>query len=210
MKRQIAWILITALLCVSAAAEENWYARTAISLAERMGKLAGDEAYVRMYTSDAEIAELAASIGAVDFAHPKSAACLPMGGAEVTGQLIRLVGGSETKGMSAEAAEKIGCDFPRTICTMLNASAGTRMVATASVCICSETFVQPEDFVPCVVFLEYDDEYGAAVSFCKTGSDTLTAAATPMPAGSSEHLFEDMPDLVRGLLGGLLRDLPLE
>lgn len=169
-----ALLLCLTLLCGCARAD--WAGDTAEALSARMTALAVDEAYVSLFTGSEEVLAQVERMAANE-------------GLEA-GQVRRFTLRSESS--SADYAEWEGLELPalsavageeleRRLAAMppslLNGQAGADWLAAASLLTVSETYLMPEDFVPCIVLMDFGTDADVMVVFTRTGEETVTAQA---------------------------------
>lgn len=171
MKRALALILALLMLaCTAAAEEENWYLQTAKELTRRVGELAVDENYIKLYYG-ADFSCLD-ELRQADFEHPVSAwryATPPLRG------VLALLGAQP----SDAAMEYLESRVPTMALDMYAGKFGVESLTASTVLCYSRSYLLPEGFEPCIVALELD--HGAvAVAFYRTGESSITAAARPL------------------------------
>ena len=209
MKKLFALVLVLtlALAMFAALAEDQWYLEKSIALAERMGRMAGDESYVSLFVPNADIQPLVAQVGAQDYSEPTSARLVSLGGAGLILNLAKMLDEPDFSSLSDEVLAELNKRLPGMLGSYFAAKEDYKWVEVTSVLNMSETFVQPEGFEPCVVLLTYEGEYGAIVSFHATGEETLTAFVTPLKTESVDAALEELPALMKGMLQGMTREL---
>ena len=174
-KRTVAVLLLClTLLCDCARAD--WADDTADALCERMTALAGERAYVSLFTGSEEVLSQVERMAANE-------------GLEV-GQVRRFTlrsessyadyaewEGLELPALSAVAGEELERRLAAMPPSLLNGQAGADWLAAASLLTVSETYLMPEDFVPCIVLMDFGTDADVMVVFTRTGEETGTAQA---------------------------------
>ena len=167
-KRLAAALLLC--LILPAAALADWADERADALCERMTALAAEEAYVSLFTGSAEVLSqverMAVNAGQEVQQRRRFVLRDEASYADyVEWEGLELPALSETA--AAELEKRLAAMPP----SLLNGQAGAEWLAAASLLTVSETFLMPEDFVPCIVLLDYGTE------FTQTGEETVTAQA---------------------------------
>lgn len=194
-RKALCTLLAIGLMISGSAMAENWYVDVGTDLALRMHALAGEDAYVAMYTDSEEILQQIHDFAQTEISTPETMRMLKLPSGEDTKRLINILAAitdEEMAEMSDAVMEHFTRQVPGVLVSVLNSQIGVSWIATASVLTTSETFIQPEDFAPCVLWMEYPGDYAVAVGFTQTGEDTLTATATITRSGLLDSLTEDM------------------
>ena len=121
LKKIIAALTALMLLAGSALAEENWYLEKGLALAERLGALAADEAYLQAYTSSSDVADAVRAFGQSDFLAPVSAKMLTLPDAETSKSIVRMAMSAAGSSLSDAAVEELARDLPSAFVSLLNA-----------------------------------------------------------------------------------------
>ena len=172
-------LLCLTLLCGCARAD--WADDTADALCARMTALAGERAYVEMFTGSSEL-----------MSHVERMA--GNAGCEVQ-QRRRFVLRDESAFEDFAAAQ--GADMPELSDTaqaelkmrlallmpsLLTGQAGAEWLAASNVLMVSQTMVMPEDFSPLLLVTDYGTDVDILTAFAQTGQDTITAQSVFVPA----------------------------
>lgn len=213
-KRVLALCAAAALLSLlpgGALAEENWYLDVGQALVERMQILAADDIYISLYTAEEEIAELSQAIGAQDYSQPIQARYLALPDVDMAGDLVKLLDTfmpEDIPEISDSAMNEISRRLPEMMASVFNSRFGEKWLAVSSVLKLEESFIQPEEFKPGLLWLEYPD--GAAwVSFSFTGENIVTAVVSPAPVNLMESLTDSMSELQKVGLNLIFPTIPL-
>lgn len=178
-KRWMALLLAAMLLCGSAMAEshEDWYLDAAFELAGEVGELAQDEAYLQtIFTAVASDGVLEA-LAVADYSVLKGAYRLELMDAEDFSAVIGLTSGGR---LSDAGQRKIEQQLPSYALNGYGGTKGAQAIAIMAGLTTSRTYGMPEDFEPCLYILGFDGA-NVGVGFSKTGEDTITATAMPIP-----------------------------
>lgn len=194
-RKTLCTLLAIGLMISGTAMAENWYVDVGTNLASRMHELAGEDGFVSLYTDSEEILQQIYDFAQTEISTPETMRMLKLPSGEDTKKLINILGaimGEKMPEISDVVMEHFARQVPNMLVSVLNSQIGVTWIAAASVLTTSETFIQPEDFAPCVLWIEYPGDYAIAVGFTQTGEDTLTATATITRSGLLDSLTEDM------------------
>ena len=199
MKKFVAALLAAALCLMSlcgalaegapAAAGDDWYLATALDLADKMSALADNDAYGELFIGMGEdtdgfadqMAQLKGLIpDEVITYRYKTDALESLAAAYQMDEV--------TTALSKPAMESIYRRMNQALGSMLNSHVGGSLwLAVASALNYTETFLMPDDFVPCSLLLRYEGQEAAVlVSFSQTGTETITVSATYVRADVTE------------------------
>ena len=192
MMKKALMVLLAMVLCLAGTAGalaeaapvlayDSWYLETALDLADKMGSLADNEAYVELFIGMGEdtdgFADIMAQLNGLE---PD----------EVVTYLFRedalegLANAYQMDEISIKLAEPVMDILARrmssSLGSLLNSNVGgTLWLAISNALAYTETYIIPEDFVPCALFLRYDGQEAAIlVTFTQTGEETITATAS--------------------------------
>ena len=194
MKRMFAVTLALALFCTGLAfaqeetQEGDWYLETASELAQCVGELAGDEAYMQMMTSNPF--DILAPLQEADFASVTGAWRIRIGEG-----MISLMGTLD--GMSQTGRESLNSKMPSVILNQWNAYVSVEAVAASTMLAYTRTYSMPEDFEQCALILQFDGAQ-VGVAFMQTGEDTITATAYPLFLAEDSTLEESIEAISQG------------
>lgn len=190
--RKVVSLILGLLLCSAcifgacaeaapAPAADDWYLSEAYRLADAMGALADNEAYVELFIGMGEDTD-----GFAD----RMAQLSGLTPDEVytyryrTDALENLAAAYQmdevTTALSKPAMEAVYRRMNGALGALLNGHVGGSLwLAVSSALQYSETYVMPEGFAPCALFLSYQGQEAAVlVTFSQTGADTVTGVAT--------------------------------
>lgn len=180
-RKRMAAALLLCLTLLCGCARADWADDTADALGARMTALAGERAYVEMFTGSSEL-----------MSHVERMA--GNAGCEVQ-QRRRFVLRDESSFEDFAAAQ--GADMPELSDTaqaelkmrlallmpsLLTGQAGAEWLAASNVLMVSQTMVMPEDFSPLLLVTDYGTDVDILTAFAQTGQDTITAQSVFVPA----------------------------
>ena len=180
MKQLFAILLSLALnLSPIAALAENWYLEKALPLVEHMRQLASDTVYYQSITTSEFVRGNISSFTESDLSAPIDIRMIRLPDLETGSYVIEQLGfgsyGNISQYSDAAAAE-LYARLPNSIMNaMLNQQYSPLMLTAALITGTSRTYHAPENFESCILFLQYPGEYSVAVSFSKSGEDTVAA-----------------------------------
>ena len=213
MKKLISAILaVICVLSTASALAENWYVKEGQSLVKHIVELAGDDAYTALYTAPGDIRAIIDEFAESDFTSPTEARMLSLPDSEAALELLSAVASfaaEDIPEISDAALKELIKRLPGMIVTLVNNQHGTVWIAATTILSASETHVMPEDFQPGILLLEYPGEYSVAVTFSKTGDNTVTATATAIHSGFISLITKDMSILERIAFEAMFRRVDL-
>ena len=180
-RKRMAAALLLCLMLLCGCARADWADDTADALCARMTALAGERAYVEMFTGSSEL-----------MSHVERMA--GNAGCEVQ-QRRRFVLRDESAFEDFAAAQ--GADMPELSDTaqaelkmrlallmpsLLTGQAGAEWLAASNVLMVRQTMVMPEDFSPLLLVTDYGTDVDILTAFAQTGQDTITAQSVFVPA----------------------------
>lgn len=170
----IAALLMALLL--PAAALADWTGDMADALCARMISLAGEEAYVGLFTESPEVLAQVERMAANEGLEARQVRRFVLRSESSYEDYVEWEG-LELPELSAEAAGELEKRLTAMPPSLLNGQAGADWLAAASLLAVSETCLMPEGFTPCVVLLDFDTDADVMVVFTQTGEETVTAQA---------------------------------
>lgn len=141
-----------------------------LEVVARMAEMAGSEAYVELYTSNSELAELLSSVGDGDFSEPL--AVYRVRAKEGVASILDL---AETGALSDELRAVVESKLFSTLATQINNMEGTTALAAASLCTAEKLFVSGELTENEIYLYVYENAAPVAVTFMM-GEDGAVAA----------------------------------
>ncbi len=197
MMRKIVALLLAAVLFAAgisaafaeaapASMPENWYMTEALNLADAMGALADNEAYVELFIGmGMDTDGFADTMAKVAGLAPDQVITYLYR----TDALEKLAASYQMDEVSTKLAgpamDAINIRMSNSLGSLLNGHVGGELwLAVASSLAYTRTYIMPAGFVPCSLFLSYEgQETAVLVTFSQTGEETVTATATYVRAG---------------------------
>lgn len=178
---------------------DDFYIDEAIKLTTESGTLASDEEFIRYYAPSKDIDNKVLSIGAVDYSKPTEVYYLSANREQIINN-IKALSGEELDGFDIEKLLKLNkVDFS-VIGNLINASYGADNLAALTILTNSRGYVMPKDFTAdFALYLEYDGEYSALVSFSKFGDGVIKATMSFVNNGERDNVFRRIYEITQGL-----------
>ena len=168
-------------------------------LVSLMGEMAGNEAYIDLYTGSEEIGEILSEAGKGD--HSAPAAVYRIQVPESALGQYGLVGLDSLDGLSPELREIAKAKTISSLPVMLNSMGGADILAAASVCTAGKTFLSGEVSGNGLIYLYlYEDAVPAAVVFLPGEDGTASASGMFI---LYDGFQPETPDDLTALLGEL-------
>ena len=191
MKKYLA-ALLALMLCVTAfsgafaeaapaVAEDDWYMETALYVTEQMTALADNEAYVELFIGMGEDTDgFADQMAQLSGLTPDEVYTYRYRTDALENLAAAYQMDEVTTALSKPAMEAVYRRMNGALGALLNGHVGGSLwLAVSSALQYSETYVMPDDFAPCALFLSYQGQEAAVlVTFSQTGADTVTGVAT--------------------------------
>lgn len=200
MMKKILMVLLAMALCLGCTAgawaeaapvvaEDSWYLDTALELADKMGSLADNEAYVELFIGMGQDTDgFADTMAKLNGLEPDEVITY----AFREDALQTLAAAYQMDEVSVKLAEPVMEMLARrmsnSLGSLLNSHVGGELwLAISNTLAYTETYLMPEDFAPCALFLLYEgQETAVLVTFTQTGAETITATATYVRADAVE------------------------
>lgn len=202
MKRKIALLLALALMllagCQQQAPAEAAPAKSpreqGAELVPLMGEMAGNPLFAEIYGWNTEMSQALTSAREGDFSSPKAVYCIRVPDSALN-NLMGSAGFANLDEFSEGLRKNIRARAASSLPTQLNAMGGSQVLAAASMCTASKTFVDASVTDNMIYVYVYEDAVPAAVVF--TPGEGGAVSATGMlilydgfQAGSLEELSE--------------------
>jgi len=143
-------------------------------LVSLMGEMAASGDYVSFYTDADEMRELLSAAGEGDFSSPKAVYSIRFPDSALGG-LLSLVGMNSLDGLSGELRANVKARMMSALPSQVNAMGGADVLAAASLCTASKTFLNGEVSENVIYLYVYEDAVPAAVTFLP-GEDGAVSA----------------------------------
>lgn len=178
---------------------DDFYIDEAIKLAQESGKLAGDKDFISYYTANEDMAEKILSLGAVDWSKPTEIYYLASDREKIVENINALLG-KEAEGFDIEKLLELNKVNFTQIAAMINASYGTETLAALTILTNSEGYIMPENFKKdFALFLKYEGEYSAIVSFSRYGEGVISANMSFVKNGDKDNMFSRIYEIIQVL-----------
>lgn len=168
----------------------DWYEITALNLTDRLSLLADNQAYVELFIGlEIDTDTFLAQMNALAGLEPTEIVTVNLR-QDALSQLAASYQMEEfenqfTDEIMAELTRRMNMSLP----SLLNGYVGGELwLAISSVLTTSESYLMPDDFAPCALYLDYGEGQEAAVlvTFTQSGEGIVTASASFVRAGVLE------------------------
>ena len=178
---------------------DKFYIDEAIKLTTESGTLASDEEFIRYYAPSKDIDNKVLSIGAADYSKPTEVYYMSANREQIINN-IKALSSEELDGFDIEKLLKLNrIDFS-VIGNLINASYGAENLAALTILTNSRGYVMPKDFTDdFAIYLQYDGEYSALVSFSKFGDGVIKATMSFVNNGERDNIFRRIYEITQGL-----------
>ena len=177
----------------------DFYVDEAIKLITESGKLASDKDFIGYYTANEDMTNKVLAIGAVDYSKPTEIYYMAANREQIINN-IKAFSDEELDGFDIEKLLKLNkVDFS-VIGNMINASYGAENLAALTILTNSRGYIMPKDFTDdFALYLQYDGEYSALVSFSKFGDGVIKATMSFVNSGDRDNIFSRLYEITQGL-----------
>lgn len=178
---------------------DKFYIDEAIKLTTESGTLASDKDFISYYAPSEDTRNKVLAIGAVDYSKPTEVYYIAANREQIINN-IKALSGEELDGFDIEKLLKLNrVDFS-VIGNMINASYGADNLAALTILTNSRGYVMPKDFTDdFAIYLQYDGEYSALVSFSKFGDGVIKATMSFVNNGERDNIFRRIYEITQGL-----------
>jgi len=178
---------------------DDFYIDEAIKLTTESGTLASDKDFISYYTPSEDARNKVLAIGAVDYSKPTEVYYLSANREQIIAN-IKALSDEELDGFDIEKLLKLNkVDFS-VITNLVNASYGADNLAALTVLTNSRGYVMPKDFTnDFAIYLQYDGEYSALVSFSEFGDGVIKATMSFVNNGERDNVFRRIYEIAQGL-----------
>ena len=178
---------------------DDFYIDEAIKLTTESGTLASDKEFISYYTANEDMTNKVLAIGAVDYSKPTEIYYMAANREQIINN-IKAFSDEELDGFDIEKLLKLNkVDFS-VIGNMINASYGAENLAALTILTNSRGYIMPKDFADdFALYLQYDGEYSALVSFSKFGDGVIKATMSFVNNGDRDNIFSRLYEITQGL-----------
>ncbi len=177
----------------------DFYVDEAIKLVTESGKLAADEEFIRYYTREEEMTENILGLGAADYSKPSGIYYIAANREQIT-QNINALLDEEVEDVYIEKLFKLHRLNFSTLASLINSSYGVENLAALTILVNNRGYIMPKDFKnDFALFLQYDGEYSAIVSFFEYGEGVISANMSFVKNGDKDNVFSRLYEITQGL-----------
>ena len=178
----------------------DFYIDEAVKLVTESCELAKDKEFIGMYTANDDITEKISSIGDIVCNEPAEIYFMSANREEIMKNIREIYNGEENFDVEKLTEDKFEKLWNRmnfsALAGMINASYGSENLAALSILANSEGYVMPKDFKrDFALFLQYDGEYSALVSFSEYGEGVISANMTFVKNGNKDNIFSRLYEI---------------
>ena len=175
---------------------DKFYVNEAIKLITESGKLAADKDFISLYTTNDEMTNKVLALGAVDFNKPTDIFYLYADKEQMI-ENIKALAGEDAEDINFEQLEKLNKRYNfSTLASLINASYGAENLAALTILTNSRGYIMPKDFKDdFALFVQYEGEYSAIVSFSKFGDGVISANMSFVKNGDKDNVFMRMYEI---------------
>ena len=175
---------------------DKFYVDEAIKLITESGKLAADKDFISLYTTNDEMTNKVLALGAVDFNKPTDIFYLYADKEQMI-ENIKALAGEDAEDINFEQLEKLNKRYNfSTLASLINASYGAENLAALTILTNSRGYIMPKDFKDdFALFVQYEGEYSAIVSFSKFGDGVISANMAFVKNGDKDNVFRRLYEI---------------
>ena len=178
---------------------DDFYVNEAIKLVTESGKLAGDKAFISLYTTNDEMTDKILALSTVDFNKPTDIYYLSADREQIYANIEALAkaDGVDIDNLGEHWFEHIlkKLNFS-TLASMINASYGAENLAALTILTNSRGYIMPKDFKNnFALFVQYEGNYSAIVSFSEFGDGVISANMSFVKNGDKDNVFMRMYEI---------------
>ena len=175
---------------------DKFYVDEAIKLITESGKLAADKDFISLYTTNDEMTNKVLTLGSVDFNKPTDIFYLYADKEQMI-ENIKALAGEDAEDINFEQLEKLNKRYNfSTLASLINASYGAENLAALTILTNSRGYIMPKDFKDdFALFVQYEGEYSAVVSFSKFGDGVISANMAFVKNGDKDNVFRRLYEI---------------
>jgi len=182
----------------------DFYVDEAIKLTKESGELASDREFVGYYTANEEMLEKVLALGNYNYSTPREIYYIAAD-REKTAENIKAMLGEDAKDFDMEKLLRLNRVNLSALASLINASYGAENLAAMTMIANAEGYIMPKDFKnDFALYLEYDGEYSAFVSFSKFGEGVISANMSFVKNGEKDNIFSRLYEITQGLGEGCM------
>ena len=175
---------------------DKFYVDEAIKLITESGELAADRDFISLYTTNDEMTNKLLALGAVDLNKPTDVFYLYADKDQMVAN-IKALAGEDAENIDFEKMEKLNKRYNfSTLASLINASYGAENLAALTILTNSRGYIMPKDFKDdFALFVQYEGEYSAIVSFSKFGDGVISANMAFVKNGDKDNVFRRLHEI---------------
>ena len=175
---------------------DDFYVDEAIKLITESGTLAADKDFISLYTTNDEMTDKILKLGEVDFKKPRDIYYLYADKEQMIVN-IKALAGEDAENINFEQLEKLNKRYNfSTLASLINASYGAENLAALTILTNSRGYIMPKDFQDdFALFVQYEGEYSAIVSFAKFGDGVISANMAFVKNGDKDNVFRRLYEI---------------
>ena len=178
---------------------DDFYIDEAIKLITESGKLAGDKEFIGYYTSDETVTQEIAEIANIDYNTPTEIYYISADRKQIIENIKDLSDEDLDDGDIEKLLRLNKVDFS-VIGNLINSSYGVENLAVIAILTNSRGYIMPKDFSDeFALYLQYDGEYSALVSFSEFGDGIIKATMSFVRNGERDNVFKRVFEITQGL-----------
>ena len=189
----------TQILVTDTVKVDEFYIDEALKLTREAGELAADSEFISYYTPDEKIKERISAIGAENWSKPQEIYYISANRDKIVAFAEALLG-KDAKNIDIDKFTELYKLNYIQLAAMINASYGTENLAALTILANSEGYIMPKDFEKSfALYLQYDGQYSALVSFSKYGEGVISANMSFVKNGDKDNVFSRIYEITQGL-----------
>ena len=175
---------------------DKFYVDEAIKLITEAGTLAADRDFISLYTTNDVMTNKLLALGAVEFNKPTDIFYLYADKEQMIAN-IKALAGEDAESIDFEKMEKLNKRYNfSTLASLINASYGAENLAALTILTNSRGYIMPKDFKDdFALFVQYEGEYSAIVSFSKFGDGVISANMAFVKNGDKDNVFRRLYEI---------------
>ena len=187
----------------------KFYIEEAKKLISESVKLAADKNFIGMYTPDSEVTERLSALGTLDFENPGEIFMISADREKIV-ENIEALAKAENVDLSEFGENGFEHIWRRlnfsALASMINASYGAKELAALTILTNSRGYIMPKDFKnDFALFMEYEGEYSAMVSFSEYGDGVISATMNFVKNGEKDNVLRRLYEIYTTLGEGSIK-----
>ena len=176
----------------------KFYVDEAINLTVEAGECAADREFIVYYTSNEEMLERVLELGAADYSNPKEIYYMSIDKEKMKESITSALG-SEAVNYDIEKLLVLNKVNFANLAALINSSYGSDNFAALTILTNAQGYIMPKDFKnDFALYLEYEGDYGAIVSFSEFGEGVISATMSFVKKGEKDNVFSRLYEISQG------------